>query len=283
MPEETPPLTSWVFIPYDYRTGPGAPPEYDVGTRPLPGQKTIYYQCPSIRINGAAYDGTELQPGPLSLSLALANEGGRGEWVTARFYLSDPATGLDPTCLVGSAPPLWVPADTHANGKHPLSAPITVTLPAEKPHLCIFAEAWISTDPPEFFGNAVKDRHWAQQNLQIRAANPGQNLTFPFMAVGSNEDALHTVHIRLDGPREGQGVISLESGDFRIVDTVGGASAEQELQIDLKAFERRPMEVTLRIPEDAPAGAKSAFVIEQTPAGTESPTGAIGINVVVPA
>ena len=256
MREDNPIAQRYIFVPYD--RPPGTPD--DTGARPLPAN-IAYWACSSIRVNGSPYNGKPLTPGPLALSLLVANSGALGAWVTARFYLTDPTTGFHPGDLLGATDQFYVPANTKA--KNPRSSPPQqYTVPAGKTHLCLFAEAWSGLDPTTNPGNPVVDRHWGQQNLQIIVAAAGQQLRFPFRVVGQPPGAHYVVRVRQPDHEEDD-TFRLPPEGLQLVDTEQGGTRATELPIELRSYERRSLQVVVAIPAAARAGTSTHFVIEQ--------------------
>jgi hypothetical protein len=267
----------WIFVPYPQP--PGVPD--DDGTRPLKNAVTSY-ACPSILVNGAPYDGGPLPPGEVDLSLRVANLGSLGAWVTARFYLSDPATGFSPTDLLGSSEGFYVAANTSAAmAKQSPIAPQTI--PEGKPHLCVFAHAWSSLDPATRPGDPIDDRHWGQQNLQIRTARPGERVVVPFLAVGRGDALRYTVNVRRHSTPDDRQQLVLPGAAVALRDGAGGHEPAEQLQLDLRAGERRPLELSVQVPQDASPGTRALLVLEQTPVGGAQPVGAIGVTIAVTA
>lgn len=274
MPDDFPVATPYIFVPY---MRPGEPP--DDGSRPLRAGVT-FYTCSSIHVNGISYDGAPLAPGPVELSLLVANSGARSAWVTARFYLSNPATGFNPNNLLGSTEPFYVAANTTAQQAQ-RSPRKLYDVPSGQPHLCLFAEAWCGLDPSTKPGNSIDDRHWGQQNLEIIIARPGQRLMIPFTAVGQAKSGLYEIGIRQMDVREGDNSFNLPHEAVRLTDPKQGAESFEPLRIELFSWERRPFEVVVDIPPDAVSGTSAELVIEQSVVEDDhlAPTGAIGITI----
>jgi len=276
MPEEQPAAQRFIFVPY--ARPPGTPD--DTGARPLPASIT-YWACSSIRLNGSPYNGKPLTPGPITLSLLVANSGALGAWVTARFYLTDPTTGFHPGDLLGTTEQFYVPANTLAKNAR-RSPQQQYTVPDGKAHLCLFAEAWSGMDPTTDPGNPVVDRHWGQQNLQILTAQAGQQLPIPFRVVGQPPGGRYLMRVRQPA-REEDNVFLLPSDALQIVDAEQGGARATELPVELRPYEQRTFQVVVVIPADARAGTSARFVIEQTTtvAERDTPVGGIGITITI--
>jgi hypothetical protein len=278
MPEESPVATRYVFIPYMRPTEP-----LDDGSRPLKILAGVtYYTCSSIHVNGVSYDGAPLAPGPVELSLLVANSGALGAWVTARFYLSDPVTGFSPDSLLGSTVPFYVPAETKA--EQPERSPRKFyDVPEGKSHLCLFAEAWCAADPSTKPGNAIDDRHWGQQNLTINVVQSGQRLKIPFTAVGQAEAGLYEIGIRRLGAKEGVQSFDLSREAVQLTDLEQGIQSTVPIRIELHPWEHRSFMVVIDIPLDAASGTSAELVIEQSAVHDQrlAPTGAIGVTIKV--
>jgi hypothetical protein len=254
----------------------------DDGTRPLPQNAAtpVFYQCPGILIDGAPYAGQVLMPGTeYQLSAKVRNRGGLEGTATVRFYPSEPATGLNPARLLPGSTPFIVPSGAT------LTSPAVTFIPAfdEPSHLCLFAEVTAPLDPPGGSGSPAKDRHYAQQNVQVQKVRRGQHLVIPFSAVGGIRRGKYLVAIRQIDDAEHQGTprVALPAGSLRLTDPRGGAGdGQQRVAVELDRWEQRPFSAEVSIPQEAQNGAFARLVIDQTPIDAQDAgaTGAIAIT-----
>src|SRR5262249_53115184 len=139
----------------------------------------------------------------------------------------------------------------------------TYTVPDGKPHLCLFAEAWSSLDPSTKPGNAILDRHWGQQNLQIHVTQPGQRLVVPFAAVGQLEAEEYTLTVRQLPSLEGDHPFALPGQAIRLLDPERGGEPAERLFVSLRPHERRPFVLSVEVPGAAAPGTAVQLLVEQ--------------------
>lgn len=276
-PPHEPPPQARTFVYVTYTNGGFK----DTGIRPLPSHPDApaFYQCPGILIDGAPYTGELLMPGTQHhLSARVTNAGAFEGSVTVRFYPSEPATGLDPIKLLPGATPFTVPA-----GATLTSPAVPFVLAFDQPsHICLFAEVTAPLDFPDGSGNPVKDRHYAQQNLQFHKVQRGQRLAIPFLAIGAAQRKKHLVAVRQLDVEEGDGRPRLvfPPGSLRITDREGGVEPQERLLVELQRWQSQPLRAEVMIPQEATVGAVGRVVIEQLPLDDHGvgPTGAITIT-----
>lgn len=264
---EDPPPTPYLVIPYA---------DGDTGVRPLPGDLQ-FWNCQSVRLDGAPYTGELLQPGvPVQLSAVVANVGALAATTTVRFYWSAPSTAFTvATMNFISSHAYSLPANTV------LECPAKPFTPsgAQPEHFCLFAEATTVLDTAPGTFDPVGDRHYAQQNLQRRAVSAGQQLIVPFFAVGT--PAGHRYEVSLQPVCDPKNTLGIPTNNMRLKDLETGASANTLLQLELEPNQRRALQAEITIPANAPKGSSALLALVQRTVGTEPMriTGAIGIEI----
>ncbi len=266
---DTPPPTPFLVVPY----GPT-----DVGVRPLPPTVTSWI-CPSIHLNGAAHDGSPLPPGvPIQLSVLVDNRGALAATVIARWYWADPCTAFTPATVTLVAPgqSFWVPANTA------IESPAQPFTPggSQPAHLCLLVEVTAVLDPANGSFDPIGDRHYAQQNLQVLHAAPGQQLVVPFVVVGTARARAYEIRLRQDRTEHGREALMLASDSLWLIDVDHGGGTHDRLLVELQSGQRRTFHAVVTIPHDAPPGSHVDLVIEQH-AGIDrgALTGAIGATI----
>jgi hypothetical protein len=248
----------------------------DDGSRPLPTGTPIW-ACPSIHVNGAPYTGAPLSPDvTVKLSAVVVNHGGLSAWVTTRFYWAEPATGFDPRNMTLVPDPKSVPFYVPTGGT-PVESPQTEFTPTSDlpEHLCLFAEATTAVDMAPGTYDPANDRHYAQQNLQLRTAHPGQRLRILFFAVGGQQSGLYQLALRMLTTGKDDPSISPQ-----LIDPEKGAADDNRLRLQLGAWQRHSLRADIAIPDNVTLGKTAQLVIEQTlitNGKANTPTGALSV------
>jgi len=256
----------------------------DDGSRPFPPEaEVVNWACSSILIDDAPYDGALLTPGKAyQLSAIVSNTGALKGTVTVRFYPSEPATGLDYKALLPGAQPFPVPPSA-VPGEKTKSPPQTFVPSFSQPsHICLFAEATTPGDFANGSGDALHDRHYAVRNIFLHSARPGQRFVIPFSAVGTPRADTYVIGVRqVVSDLEHAETLTFPTGALQIIDPELAEDAGDQLRVDLRSQESRPLQALVTMPEEAMPGASAQLVIEQTPLEEEqdAPTGAIGITI----
>lgn len=264
---DRPPPTPFLVIPYT---------NGDTGARPLP-VGTPHWNSQSILLDGAPYTGALLDPGkPIQLSAIVANLGALAATATVRFYWAGPTTAFTAATMnFISSHVFTLPA--HAE----LESPAKPFVPsgAQPEHFCLFAEATTVLDTAPGTFDPAGDRHYAQQNLQRHAIAAGQQLTVPFVAVGT--PAGRDYEISLQQVRDPSHALTIPSDHLRLKDLETGESGNTSLHVALEPDQRRHLQADITIPANAPTGASALLALVQRTMGVEPArtTGAIGIEI----
>lgn len=155
----------------------------DGGERPLPPVATAWL-CTYILVDGVPFTGAPLRNGDtVTLAVRINNYGPKPlHNVLTRIWWADPSVGM-------SRPDLFLIAE------QPLSRPlpsrqVTTGLTtrwfvgsAVPAHVCLIAQVSHDQDPAPDAVTPGLDRHFAQQNLQLRDAPPGAQLMIAFQAL----------------------------------------------------------------------------------------------------
>jgi hypothetical protein len=155
----------------------------DDGERPLPST-AVAWLCTFILVNGVPFKGERLVRGDtLTLAVRIANRGRKPlHNVLTRVWWANPSVGMSRSQLVliaekplGRA--LVGPAVTTG-----LTTPWLIG--SEVPeHVCLIAQVSHDQDPAPDAVTPGAERHFAQQNLQLRTAAPGGQLQVAFQAL----------------------------------------------------------------------------------------------------
>lgn len=262
-------------IPYWSASGPTTPGD-DGDTRPLPGN-IVWYLCPGIHASPYI-------PGQrLDVTVDVRNYGGGNSPQQAQVTLwwAEPSTGfvVDPSRLIGfqmiAVPPRGGQATTTTMSKiMPTSAP---------PHICLLARVSHQYDRAGTVVDPVGDRHWAQRNLSVVAAQPGVPMQFFFLAgnpflketefVVSARAASEQLFRALADEVRGQPVF-VEAGL-----TIGERDGEEgeELRVRLRPGESRELLLTARLASEIGPEEFAAFELTQRADRREAPVGGVGV------
>ncbi|MDB6133198.1 MAG: hypothetical protein JWM59_1441 [Verrucomicrobiales bacterium] len=249
-------------------TGPGGKRDFPAGV--------IDYLCPSIKINGAPYNGAPLPRNQtVSVTIEVANTKNKGMWAMVSLYWTDPTAVFTGNALhngsddaeVGPPQTLYVPAGGKA------SFNITFTPLTKMPnHVCLLAEVTSSDDPaPGTFD--VSDRHYACHNLNLLtvAQNRVSTINF-FVANPFDTEAEVLVRLRPEGDVElaqlrrlySTEPVRLREEAFRIHGVGDGRMREagRELTFPLAAGTRQLCQMLVST-NDLRAGQFSAVRVDQ--------------------
>ncbi|MEU5726869.1 hypothetical protein ABZ783_34340 [Micromonospora sp. NPDC047738] len=274
--EKKRPDTPFLVVPYT---------PSDNGARTWTDPNVVYYECPSILIDHDPYDpANPLDPDTLvKLSVKVRNLGALSCLVTARFYCNSPATAWTPR-VVGSTTFL-IGAQTG-----PTESPTAIDFtPSEyfgrfglptPDHFCFFVEVTTSLDPAPGTYNAVKDRHYGQQNVLAHTVQAAQRLVIPFDVSDLGDQRYE---IRLRQLETSEPVLFFPEGSLRLFDPSVGQAVTGSMEVTLEAGEIRGVQAVIDVPDDASPGSAAKVLIEQSVQGSEKgePVGAIGVTVVV--
>jgi hypothetical protein len=252
---------SYLVIPYY----PG-----DTGSRPLP-DSVAFWTCGAIKIDGASYTGQQLVPGEtVNLTVDVVNYGTVTTPTLVRFFWADPTVGFTTaTIMPGLIGQVTLPL---ARGTLTTTEPAPWTIPDGTPaHICLLAEVTAPTDPAPSSYAAVSDRHFAQQNIYLTLAAPGDAVTMGFTAGNGGPDPAHfrvsanSVTENLTGlaPILGVEPLLTKAGLVSLGPDSIADPGSATLSLNLDSGEVRAVELTVQVPRDARPGSRVMIQLAQ--------------------
>jgi hypothetical protein len=232
----------------------------DMG-RPLPSAYP-FWSCQSIRLGGSPYAGQILVPGQtVELTVEAVNYGGQTASAVCLLFWANPTTSFTNASVnfIGTAPvtlPAFAPETTN---------PISWTIPQGTPeHICLLAEITTPADPiqqPATY-DAATDPHYAQQNLQVLTAAPGDQVRIGFVMgnirAASTHYRLEVSHI-LANHRSlrhvlPQSTVLIKAHEIHLKTPSQAKRQGQKLEVELARGENLEVELSALVPAHASRG-----------------------------
>lgn len=291
---DVPPPSPYVVIPY-FANDKGRPGI----ERPLTSAHPSWL-CPSIDVVGGPY----FTPGaPLSVRVRVANHGGgpQIDTVNVIVYWADPTTGFtaSKTYLGQGA------VDVARGGGSGQTPVITGMIPGTaSSHICLLALAYTTGDVPKTGSpvDPVNDRHWAQLNLNVLAADWNGGFGFTFFAANPfakgaafdvvarmvNRQSLEAVsrYVRADAQVTEDVRLTLRPMNIRGTYARDAASErESRVRVELDGGARQAIQIRGQLPGVPEPGRFVAVEVVQMHGGPEREErviGSIGLVIVAP-
>lgn len=237
----------------------------------------LSWKSPGIRIerpDGSPYGGGKIdRSGPSLIQVMVANAGTEAARAQVTLYWTDPSAGFGPPHLrrkpvLGASPP---PVNV-APGATEITEPVALTPQADTPdHICLIAVVGAFGDDASGTWDVLKDRHYAQHNIDIVQVQAGAIGTFHFNVINPYRvDAEVTVQLRAASAQELRLLSRMYAADAREIgqeqlrlvanaDDTGGRP-ERMLRLRLRPGERRLCQGLLSARGLAPGQITSAEV-----------------------
>jgi len=210
------------------------------------------------------------------MSLVIKNGGALAALTTARLYYADPTTTFTATVL---AHRMIFQQTLYIGAGAQQETPAAVWTPDNTTpfHVCLLAEVGsIPLDPSTGTYDAVSDRHYGQQNINVLMVQPGQKKSFSFrVANGGRETEQFTVLVRSVGEEALHHLEKLYNSEavslrptalsVQVVEPGLRRQSRQELKLQLKPGETRLCQLMLDVPRDLNAHQFIAIEVEQLP------------------
>ncbi|HDR7383804.1 TPA: hypothetical protein QCX24_003025 [Bacillus toyonensis] len=246
----------------------------DIGIRPVPKSVTSY-QCSGILINGLPYNQIPLSPDvELNLSVLVKNTGMLSTSAMVRIYWFYPTTTFTPASsnLIGQQP-LYVPAGTTKESPAIQWIPKNSTPPVSS-HVCLVAEVHSVADKAPGTFDVTNDRHYAQSNLSILLAKPGEKISFEFNVGNPKNEKnrfklrvkqLHEETVKIYEKRYNAEAVHTDMERFYLRRVKPGLRQEntQELSFVLPSENQQLYQVMIDVPPDLNTNQFIAAQIEQ--------------------
>jgi hypothetical protein len=258
----------------------------DMGSRPLPSAYP-FWSCQSIHLGGSPYAGQKLVPGQtVELAVEAINYGAQTASAVCIVFWANPTTSFTNASVnfIGTAP---LTLAAHAVN---ITGPISWTIPEGTPeHICLLAEVTAPADPiqqPATY-DAATDRHYAQQNVQVLTATPGQQIRIGFFmanpGVVKTKYWLEVTHLAASHqslrhilPRS---AVLIKAQQIHLKTPSHARSQVHKLDVELDRGESLEVELSALVPADAKPGSTIVLQALQYQHLRHQPVGGLGVVV----